>query len=110
MTRADSLGRHVDRILSLAVGPDSALWIGTEGNGLLRYHRGTYDWFTAAQGVPDRTIRALYVDVGLLDVNPPPKHDASVSPLPHDRHAPRGAQAASKDRRESAGCTIRTEP
>lgn len=62
--RTDSLGRHVDRILSLAVGPDSALWIGTEGNGLLRYHRGAYDRFTAAQGVPDRTVRALYVDRG----------------------------------------------
>lgn len=60
--RTDSLGRHVDRILSLAVGPDSALWIGTEESGLFRYHRHAYDHFTTANGLPDPTIRALYVD------------------------------------------------
>ena len=60
--RVDSLGRHVDRILSLAVGPDSALWIGTEDNGLLRYQHGAFARFTVAQGLPSNTIPALFVD------------------------------------------------
>ena len=60
--RIDSLGRHVDRILALAVGHDSALWIGTEETGLLRYRDGAYRRYTVADGLPDNTIRALHVD------------------------------------------------
>jgi ligand-binding sensor domain-containing protein len=47
--RSDGLVRHIDRILSLVVSPDSAVWIGTEEEGLLRYHHGTFELFTATR-------------------------------------------------------------
>jgi signal transduction histidine kinase/streptogramin lyase len=59
--RVDSSGRHIDRVLSLAVGRDSALWIGTE-DGLLRYHKGAYVRFSAASGLPSNDITILHVD------------------------------------------------
>ncbi|MGH7608297.1 MAG: ligand-binding sensor domain-containing protein, partial [Gemmatimonadales bacterium] len=61
MERVDSAGRHVDRVLSLAVGRDSALWVGTE-NGLLRYYQNRYDRYTTANGLPDNQVQALHVD------------------------------------------------
>lgn len=61
MERRDSTGRHVDRVLALAVGRDSALWIGTE-NGLLRYYHGSFSVYSTADGIPDNEIAALYVD------------------------------------------------
>lgn len=61
MERVDSAGRHVDRVLSLAVGRDSALWIGTE-NGLLRYYKNRYDRYTTADGLPNNQIPVLHVD------------------------------------------------
>lgn len=59
--RVDSAGRHIDRVLSLAVGPDSVLWIGTE-NGLLRYKHNRYRLYTTADGLADNTIPSLHVD------------------------------------------------
>jgi signal transduction histidine kinase/ligand-binding sensor domain-containing protein len=60
--RSDSLGRHIDRILSLAVSADSAVWIGTEEGGLLRYHSGHFERFTRDDGLPDNSILALHID------------------------------------------------
>jgi ligand-binding sensor domain-containing protein len=60
--RSDGLVRHIDRILSLAVSPDSAVWIGTEEEGLLRYHHGTCELFTRDEVLPDNSILALHVD------------------------------------------------
>jgi signal transduction histidine kinase/ligand-binding sensor domain-containing protein len=60
--RADSLGRHIDRILSLAVSADSAVWIGTEEGGLLRYYHGGFERFTRDNGLPDNSILSLHVD------------------------------------------------
>jgi signal transduction histidine kinase/ligand-binding sensor domain-containing protein len=59
--RSDSAGRHIDRVLSLALAPDSALWIGTE-TGLLRRKDGAYRVYTRANGLPDNEVRALFVD------------------------------------------------
>src|SRR5688500_10184134 len=55
--RVDSAGRHVDRVLSLAVGTDSSLWIGTE-TGLLRYRNGAFEVFAES---PDDEAPALLV-------------------------------------------------
>ena len=59
--RVDHAGRHLDRVLSLAVAPDSSLWVGTE-TGLLQYRAGRFREFGAADGLPDRQITALYFD------------------------------------------------
>jgi signal transduction histidine kinase/ligand-binding sensor domain-containing protein len=61
MERTDSAGRHVDRVLSLAMGMDSALWIGTE-SGLLRFKDGDYQVYTSADGLPEEEIRDLHID------------------------------------------------
>ena len=63
MERRDSSGRHVDRVLALAVGRDSALWVGTE-SGLLRYSHGSTEIFTVANGLPHNEIATVYVDRG----------------------------------------------
>src|SRR6266566_4423320 len=59
--REDTAGRHIDRVLSLAVAPDSSLWIGTE-NGLLRYRGGRFSQFSSADGLPDNQVLAVHVD------------------------------------------------
>ena len=59
--RVDTAGRHIDRVLSLAVAPDSSLWIGTE-NGLLRYRGGRFSQFSSADGLPDNQVLAVHVD------------------------------------------------
>lgn len=61
MERTDSLGRHTDRVLSLAVDLDSALWVGTE-NGLLRYRDGRFERYTTDDGLPDDEIHDVHVD------------------------------------------------
>lgn len=59
--RRDSTGRHIDRVLSLALAGDGSLWIGTEA-GLLHRRDGGYARYTTADGLPDDEIRALHVD------------------------------------------------
>ncbi|MBR9989555.1 MAG: hypothetical protein KFH98_07355, partial [Gemmatimonadetes bacterium] len=61
LERVDSAGRHVDRVLSLALGADGSLWIGTEA-GLLRRRGSDYELYTPADGLPGEEIRALHVD------------------------------------------------
>lgn len=60
--RTDGTGRrHLDRVLALAFGPDSALWIGTQDAGLLRFKDGRYRVYTTADGLPEGRIEALHV-------------------------------------------------
>lgn len=66
VSRVDSAGRrHLDRVLALASGPDGSLWLGTQDAGLLHRHAdGTYDVYTAADGLPDARIFSLRVTDG----------------------------------------------
>lgn len=59
--RVDDAGRHVDRVLSLAVGLDSSLWIGTE-NGLFRRRGDAYQAFDTLAAPTAEPISALFVD------------------------------------------------
>jgi len=59
--RHDSTGRHIDRVLSLALDADGSLWIGTE-SGLLHRREADYRRYTTADGLPDDEIRSLHVD------------------------------------------------
>src|SRR5690606_5057541 len=53
--RHDSTGRHIDRVLSLALDADGSLWIGTE-SGLLHRREADYRRYTTADGLPDDEI------------------------------------------------------
>ncbi len=60
-TVANAPGFMDDRITVLAAGGDGALWIGTSGEGVIRYRDGKFQQ-VAASGLPDRTVRALWAD------------------------------------------------
>ena len=44
--------------------PDGALWIGTNGGGVLRYAAGRFSSVTRAQGLASDLVRSLYVAPG----------------------------------------------
>ncbi|MGA2739080.1 MAG: two-component regulator propeller domain-containing protein [Bryobacteraceae bacterium] len=46
----------------LAVARDGSLWIGTEGGGLLRYKNGVFRSWSAADGLTNGYVRAVYED------------------------------------------------
>ena len=46
-------------VVALAEGLDSALWIGTDGGGLLRFSEGRFHRFTTADGLAGNRIRVL---------------------------------------------------
>lgn len=64
MERTDSAGRHIDRVLALAMAPDGSLWIGTQNEGLLRLKNGVYEKFTSGDGALRGIIVALHVSGG----------------------------------------------
>jgi signal transduction histidine kinase/ligand-binding sensor domain-containing protein len=49
-------------VWSLHVSRSGALWIGTNGGGLIRYENGRFVCFTTEHGLPANTIRALSED------------------------------------------------
>ncbi len=51
-----------DSIYALRAARDGSLWIGTEGGGLLRYLRGRFSSYGAAQGLTNRFVRVIYED------------------------------------------------
>lgn len=51
-----------DSVLSLYAAKDHALWIGTEGGGIIRYQHRTFRAFSAPQGLTDGFVRAIYQD------------------------------------------------
>ena len=61
------------QILSIRVTRDGSVWIGTRGNGLLRYRSGQFRTYTPADGLPSANVSAIYEDshgtlwIGTLD-------------------------------------------
>ena len=51
-------------VLSLLYQPDSIIWIGTHGNGLIKFniHSGTLSYYSLKNGLPDLTIYAILED------------------------------------------------
>jgi signal transduction histidine kinase/ligand-binding sensor domain-containing protein len=46
-------------VFSLQASADGSLWVGTNGNGLHRYHDGQWSSFTTRTGFPGLAVRAL---------------------------------------------------
>ena len=42
---------------------ETDLWIGTDGNGLLKYKNGKFEKFTTDQGLADNVVWCIYEDV-----------------------------------------------
>jgi ligand-binding sensor domain-containing protein/two-component sensor histidine kinase len=53
-----------DSIYSLLVARDGALWVGTEGGGMVRYQRGVFRAFGAAEGLANGFVRVIFEDRG----------------------------------------------
>src|SRR5208337_3939728 len=49
-------------IFCLTVSRDGSLWAGMDGGGLLRYHGGTFQRYSAAEGLTNGFVRAVYQD------------------------------------------------
>ncbi len=52
-----------DSVFCLTVTRDGSLWIGTEGDGLIRYRNGAFRNFSANDGLTNDVVRAVYEDV-----------------------------------------------
>lgn len=62
--RANTPEMRENSVFCLLVGRDGALWIGTEGGGLVEMRKGRFRLYSAADGLTDGFIRALYEDRG----------------------------------------------
>ena len=51
-----------DSVFCLLAARNGRLWIGTDGGGLIEMHDGVFRLYTAADGLTDVFIRALYED------------------------------------------------
>jgi ligand-binding sensor domain-containing protein/signal transduction histidine kinase len=47
---------------SLVEESDGSLWIGTMGQGLIRFRNGVTSWFTSSTGLPDNTVNVVFED------------------------------------------------
>src|SRR5712691_1244630 len=71
--RHDNDGFPTEQILSLCAARDGSVWIGTHGNGLLRYRSGKFRVYTASDGLVSKSPSAIYEDrhgtiwIGTLD-------------------------------------------
>ena len=52
------------RVFTLMVDREGALWIGTHGGGLSRLKDGAFATYTAREGLPDDSVWALHEDRG----------------------------------------------
>lgn len=46
-------------VLAMARSADGAVWFGTRAAGLKRYHRGNWDAFTTAHGLPSNRVQVI---------------------------------------------------
>jgi signal transduction histidine kinase/ligand-binding sensor domain-containing protein len=53
---------HENSIFCLTVSRDGSLWAGTDGGGLLRYWKGAFRAYSAADGLTNGFVRAVYED------------------------------------------------
>ncbi|HEX4946978.1 MAG TPA: two-component regulator propeller domain-containing protein [Blastocatellia bacterium] len=51
-----------DSVYSLLVTHDGTLWAGTEGGGLMRYQKGAFRAYGAAEGLTNGFVRAIFED------------------------------------------------
>lgn len=64
-TMTPELGGFVGRSARvLAVGPDGALWIGSNSAGLYRYRDGAFVRFGLEEGLTDLSVRSIAFDAG----------------------------------------------
>ena len=49
-------------VRAFATSPDGAMWMGTNGGGVVRYREGVFTAITTGNGLPSNLIRALHVD------------------------------------------------
>ena len=49
-------------VQAFARAPDGAMWMGTNGGGVVRYSEGVFTAVTTKDGLPSNLIRTLYVD------------------------------------------------
>ncbi|WP_309673269.1 two-component regulator propeller domain-containing protein [Gemmatimonas sp.] len=56
------VGKNIPTVRVFASTPDGAIWMGTNGDGLLRYREGGFTRITTGNGLPSDLIRSLYVD------------------------------------------------
>lgn len=61
-TRESTPELRESSVFCLLVGHDGALWIGTEGGGLVRYAQGVFHRYTASNGLGDGFVRSLFED------------------------------------------------
>ena len=62
-----SSGAPEATVRAFASTRDGALWMGTNGGGLARYHNGTFTRLTRSDGLPSDLVRSLYQDAdGML--------------------------------------------
>jgi signal transduction histidine kinase/ligand-binding sensor domain-containing protein/DNA-binding response OmpR family regulator len=57
-----SPGAPVSTVRAFLTTRDGAIWMGTNGAGLARYHEGAFTSLTEANGLPSNFIRSLYED------------------------------------------------
>jgi signal transduction histidine kinase/ligand-binding sensor domain-containing protein/AraC-like DNA-binding protein len=63
LTRLDAAsGAPTATVRAFAVTRDGALWLATDGGGVVRYREGVYTPVTTADGLPSDLVRALYED------------------------------------------------
>jgi ligand-binding sensor domain-containing protein len=74
---------------------DGALWMGTNGEGLVRYHDGEFLRFRAADGAPSDLIRSLYQDAdGWLWIGTESHGLARIDPVTWPTADDRGSAAS----------------
>ena len=60
--RSNTPAMYDDGILTLRLSSDGALWIGTEGGGLVRYRDGVFRHFGSSEGLTNGFVRAIFED------------------------------------------------
>ncbi len=63
MNKSNIPGLNVNFISALLGGRDTSLWIGTEGDGLLRYKNNTFVKYNNSNGLADDRIFTLHEDL-----------------------------------------------
>jgi len=53
---------HENSVFCLTVSRDGSLWAGTDGRGLLRYQHGVFREYSAASGLTNDFVRAVFED------------------------------------------------
>ena len=92
-----SFGGREATVRAFASTADGALWMGTNGAGLIRYREGTLTYVTSADGLPSDLIRSLYKDAdGLLWVGTEGRGLARLDPRAWSGASGGGANASKR--------------